>query len=924
MKTGPSIRAAVAVLMLTAGLLVACGGDNPEAMVKSAKEYLAKNDRNAAIIQLKNALQKNPDMGEARFLLGKASLETGDYAAAEKELRRARDLQYPRDQVDPLLARTLISQAQYRKVIDEFAKSDVASAEGKAELQTAIGDARLAMGEVEPARAAFAAALQAVPGYPTALIGEARLKAGTGDLAGGLASVEAALAKSPALTDGWQLKGDILNAQKQSDQALAAYRKAIETKADYIPAHYVLVALLMGEGKTEEAGKQLEAMKKAAPKHPQTLYLQALMAYRAKDYAAARDAIQLQLRAAPDNPLGLLLGAQIDLQLRSYTQAEAALGKVLARYPNQVLARRLLTQIYLRTGRPGKALDTLKPLLQEAQLDSDTLALAGDVYMQNGDAAASASYFEKAAALDPKSTGKRTAAALSHVMTGEGARGLEELEAVAAQDTGNRADVALIAINVRQRKYDAALTAVAALEKKQPDSPLPYSLRGVVLSAKGDAAGARRSFDRALAIDPAYLPAATYLARMDLAEKKPAEARKRFESVLAKDSKNVQAILALAGVQKQAGGSNDEVAATITKAVTANPGEAEPRLALIQHHLRANEPKKAVAAAQEALAALPDRPEILDAAGQAYRAAGDSNQAMATYRKLVQLRPESPLPYMRIAQLQLADNDRAGALASMQKALALKPDLLEARRGIIALDLQGGRVKEALAAARDVQRQSPKESAGYIFEGDIYASTKAWNEAAAAYRAGLKQAGTSDLAGRLYTVLGRSGKEAEADSFAASWLKAHPEDVAIRHYMASYALQKKDYANSAKQYKAILQSQPEDVVALNNLAWIAGQQKDPAALEYAERAAKLAPNSATVLDTLGMLLVEKGDRKRGIELMQRGVSLAPNAPALRLNLARALILDGRKDAARGELETLAKLGDKFPGQAEVSKLMKEL
>jgi hypothetical protein len=43
-----------------------------------------------------------------------------------------------------------------------------------------------------------------------------------------------------------------------------------------------------------------------------------------------------------------------------------------------------------------------------------------------------------------------------------------------------------------------------------------------------------------------------------------------------------------------------------------------------------------------------------------------------------------------------------------------------------------------------------------------------------------------------------------------------------------------------------------------------------------------------------------------------------------LNSAKALISAGQKDAARKELAELAKLGDKFPAQAEVAQLKSRL
>jgi predicted Zn-dependent protease len=58
--------------------------------------------------------------------------------------------------------------------------------------------------------------------------------------------------------------------------------------------------------------------------------------------------------------------------------------------------------------------------------------------------------------------------------------------------------------------------------------------------------------------------------------------------------------------------------------------------------------------------------------------------------------------------------------------------------------------------------------------------------------------------------------------------------------------------------------------------------------------------------------------------MKKAADGAPNAPGIRLNYARGLIKAGQKDAAKKELESLQKLGDKFPGQTEVTRLMQGL
>src|SRR5439155_10502605 len=109
-----SLAKAASVLLVVGVLLVValsagCAKDTPDALVASAKEYLAKNDPKAAIIELRNAVQKKPDFGEARFLLGKTLLDGGDVLTAERELRKAMELDYAPDQVIPQLARALLT-----------------------------------------------------------------------------------------------------------------------------------------------------------------------------------------------------------------------------------------------------------------------------------------------------------------------------------------------------------------------------------------------------------------------------------------------------------------------------------------------------------------------------------------------------------------------------------------------------------------------------------------------------------------------------------------------------------------------------------------------------------------------------------------------------------------------------------------------
>jgi FimV-like protein len=213
---------------------------------------------------------------------------------------------------------------------------------------------------------------------------------------------------------------------------------------------------------------------------------------------------------------------------------------------------------------------------------------------------------------------------------------------------------------------------------------------------------------------------------------------------------------------------------------------------------------------------------------------------------------------------------------------------------------------------------------GYILEGDVHAAAKSWDLSALAYRAGLKAAPGPELAIKLHTVLTLGGKAAEADRFAADWTKGNPQDAALQLYLGDRAIATNQLADAQRLYDRVIALQPRNAVALNNLAWVAGQLGRADAMSLAERANEAAPNQPAFMDTMAMLLSDKGESARALELQKKAVALQPNVPLFKLNLAKIHIKAGDKEAARGTLNELSALGDKFAGQPEVERLKKGL
>ena len=919
-----ALATALLIVVLSSG---GCGekAGNVDRLIADARQERDKGSHNAAIIHLKNLLQKSPEHAEARYLLGVTYTDTGDFASAEKELSRALELKYDPAKVIPPLSRSLLMMGEFQKVLDQASLGGDAGNRAQADVLTLRAQASLALDRNREGRELLEQALAREPELADALLTQARLAASDKKLDEAARLIERALVSAPKNAGAWLMKGDLSRILADREGALAAYQKVLELSPDNISARQNIASIQIDGGKFDEARQQIAQMRKTVPNSPMIHYMEGLIAFRQHNYPAARDAVLQVLKVAPDHMPSMLLAGAVEFALGSHGQAQSYLERVVNRAPDNLYARRLMVASLAKSGQAQRALEVLQPGLNQFPEDGVLMALAGEVYLQNNEFAKAAQFFEKAAKLDPKSAGARTGLGLSRLAAGETDHALADLESASQLDSDKyQADILLVTSHLRQANYDEALKAMQTLEKKQPNNPLTYNLKAAIYIGKKDTAAARRHLEHALELQPAYVPAAANLAQLDLQENNPQAARRRFEAILEKDKDNVQALLTLANLGPRLSATRKEQLAWLERARDASPGSLQPQVMLARFYASAGDAKKALEAAQRAQAIRPDDFEVLDTLGAIQIAAGEKEQALVTYQKLAKVHPNSPVALYGLARAQAVTGSQAAAASTLKNALALKPDFIDAQVALAKLEVRAGRFPEAIKIARQVQNQAAKSALGFALEGDVLMAERKFPQAAKAYETAYGIAKSGLLVVKMHAAYAQAGKPDEAEKRLAQGLKDSPNDAVVRLYAADAALKSGNTRNAIEHYEWLQQKQPDNVLVLNNLAWAYQQVKDTRALATAERAYKLKPDSAAVADTLGWMLVEQGNTARGLELLQKAVAAAPQAHEIRFHLAQAWLKAGDKAKARSELERLLATDAKFPQRAEAMKLLNEL
>lgn len=878
-----------------------CGLRSAADELQAGRTELASGTIATAKVHLKSALQSDPDGAEARYLLARALMSEGAYADAVLEFNKARAAGHAPDEVVPQLARAMLLDGAYKRVIEELASVKLGSPAARADLLASVVSAHVMLQDRRKAQELLDAALAAAPDQPALQLVQARLLASGGKAQAAAAIVDRLLSNPQAGVDAWLLAGDLqLYEQRQFERAIAAYRKAVELDRLSLRAHIQLATTLMLAKRNQEALEQIKAVGKVFASHPQVVLLAAQMNAQRGEHQAARELFDSLMRNGQETPMLVGLAGANELALGAIQKAETLLAKALKMDPRQGHIRLMLAQVLLQAGKPGKALEVLQPMLQ-GQPDSEAFFLAAMASAQAGDRRSSDGWLDRLASLSGKSTAHRTALALRDIERGRVEQGFGTLRELAASDQGFQPDLALIGVQMRRGEWGPALQSVEKLRAKQPKLPLALDIKARILLAQKDAAGARATWNEALALRGDYFPAVQALASLDAAQGKAADAEKRVKAFADSNPSHVEAAMRLASMLGARKAPVDEVVAQFQRARSAAPSDRRPRLAQIDFLLSRKQASQALVSAQEAVAVLPNDPDVLDALGRAQMAAGETQQAISTFNKMAATAADSTKPLARLAVLQAAQGDRRSAEATLQRAFQM-PGSIAQQQALIQVALSAGLPDAAVRAARAMQAQPSRAALGFALEGDILRLQKKYAAARGVYEAGMaKVRGSGYLATKVHAAWMAEGKPAEAERFAKDWLRKNPGDVAMPFQLGMQASNQSRFEDAERQFRSVVAIQPGNAEAMNNLAWAAAHNRRPDALAMVDAALKQRPDDPAFLDTKANVLALLGRASEALAVAEQAVAQPGHPFASRVTLARIQAQAGDR---AGALRTL--------------------
>lgn len=424
---------------------------------------------------------------------GVAAYNRGEFALAAEKLRESAAIALSSFRAHYYLGLALLGDRRAREAIEALEVA-LDLDENHVQAMVALGDARLELGDIDEARAAYFRALKARADYPAALDGLARSYEAQANEAEAIAHYRRALASDRGFAPAYTHLGDLYLRQDRLGEAVRLLEEAVAVRPDYAPGMNRLALVYGRLGLHNEAValilKAIE-LEPGEPRHRATLgRLQLGQGFITLGESSFREALAIDA-ALPEGREGL---AEVARRRGQYAAALAELDLALG---DERL--RLLTRERLERTRQAFAAERDRVAELEARVAAEEAAPAD--YAELAAIYARRGLWEEAAALQAQATGDPSQ---------------QERRAYMLFHAG---------------RYRDSHELYATLAASRPGSHHLVN-DGVTLARLGKDEAAIEAFRAALDLDPEELRARLYLGNALLREGRAPEAARAYREYL--------------------------------------------------------------------------------------------------------------------------------------------------------------------------------------------------------------------------------------------------------------------------------------------------------------------------------------------------------------------------------------------------------
>ncbi|UPW19187.1 PEP-CTERM system TPR-repeat protein PrsT [Agarivorans sp. TSD2052] len=880
--------------------LTACGGDTAEQHLSNASSYLSENNQNAAIIELKNAIKKDANLAQARLTLGKIYLERGNYLAAEKELERALELNADKDQLIPLLARTYLNQGQPENIEELLLENRRLSIEVETEVLAIHALALFRNGQVDKAKTTLSQAQDlGIEGTYSTMV-KASISAAEQQLASANETINQLSQEAPDNTDVWLLKGHLASLANDNATAVASYQQAVELAPEAVQFTLYLAQALVKNKQFDEAEPYLDKLLKVAPNHMLTNQLKAYIFYEKQNYLDAYTHATRALQNGSNNPSTQMVAGVSAYRLNNNEQALPLLSRVVSNDPSNQLAQRLLVSTQFRLGQLDGAIDQLNQQDSSSLENAAFLSNASLQLNQLGRNDEALNLAEKAA----KSGGlpEKTRLGLLLVKRND-PNAINVLQEVLDEYPAH--SQAFLGQQAYYYQNDGIEQVIPMLREWLANIPQDQAVRlylGTMLEQQEKYDEALQTYQDILKVNPQDLTARLFSSSVLAHQGKTEEAYKQAYQLKSENPENQSVFKYLATYANQIN-KLEQVQVLVDEQLLLLPASTT----LLEQKALLLTAQKEYQSALSTLTAIPElqrNDRHWRQIGDLYLQTGQPEKAHSTYQAWLDGSPLSLVAYLKNINVLESKGQLSEAVSLSNRAAQVfktnpKVHFLNSVLLLKAGDTYGS--QNALNKLPPNQLETP---AAIQQQGFIYSAQQEWGKATSTFEKLYAQLPSVKSASRLIQSYKREGKLAKAQDFVTQVIEEHGELAAPLKLQLAELQMDKQPQQALQLYKNILQNEPNNIIALNNIAWVLHQQdQHNQALEYALKAHQLKPELAQVKDTYGYMLLKSGKASEAQQILEQSYQLQASNE-IGLHYVEALIANKQTTQAKELLDKL--------------------